>query len=723
MTTNQESRHQDLRDRTSTARSTSSDWHAYWDSQSVAAGTFNERILAWINTTLGTSYTNLAGAMHAYALNSGFSNWHSIGELTLTQSDARGAVSGETNALSLDFTDDYFQPTTGYYGSAYVLDSGTPANDYDSYPDGLLDVGGNSMEKMVLGPSGTLQYAPHNLLLDSNDFSVGTSWVIDGGTESSGTFTEDSNPSTEHKVVANSGNRPSWPSGQLFRSAVEISASSTRRYVCFGIGKSYATFDLVTGTRTETGNGVGVSDHVDSDIEDLGDGYYRIWLVAERTGAGTGVIVAILSGADSSTPGNNSPQYDGDGSTIIFRNMHVNHYPADTTYVPTTDSAKYGLAYDWYTSGTQRGILVEPAAENLFAYSQDFDDTATSGAWTNSNTDTLAQDADGPDGVTNSATTLVDSGATGTGQVFVNELSVPVSESTTYTFSVYAAEDQLDWLVLNTNGFTTPANGNTDFSLASNASTDTEAADHTAGSEFVKTIGGVDWYRCWITFTTGVGVVSGNLRIAVNDDSLTNNSLYQVDLDGTSSILIYGAQFEEGSVPTSLIQTFGDTATRDADDITLATSATPYADGSAGTIYVEAYTDEPALERTMVEFGDTGTGASARTLLQHRTTDALLAYINTGSGNSVTVGDVMDTSAVNRAAMAFDTNDLAVLANGVSPTTDATVTLATGATTLFIGQNLNNGAQYKGHIRRVIYLPRRVSNADLEDWTTTGDLP
>ena len=83
MTTNQEARHQDLRDQTATAHKVSSDWHAYWDAQGVASGTFTERMLAWINTVLGSSHTNVAGAMHAYAAQYGFARFSDINDLNL----------------------------------------------------------------------------------------------------------------------------------------------------------------------------------------------------------------------------------------------------------------------------------------------------------------------------------------------------------------------------------------------------------------------------------------------------------------------------------------------------------------------------------------------------------------------------------------------------------------------------------------------------------------
>ena len=91
MTTNQEARHQNLRDQTGTAGSLTSDWHAYWDSIAVDAGTFNERMLTWINSALGTSYTNVTGAMHAYAVDKGFDGWEDMNNLNLVTFDVGDA--------------------------------------------------------------------------------------------------------------------------------------------------------------------------------------------------------------------------------------------------------------------------------------------------------------------------------------------------------------------------------------------------------------------------------------------------------------------------------------------------------------------------------------------------------------------------------------------------------------------------------------------------------
>lgn len=55
------------------------DWFARFTAAGFTTGTFNERMLAWINDTLGTSYTFLPDAMRAYAEYSNARTWGEIG--------------------------------------------------------------------------------------------------------------------------------------------------------------------------------------------------------------------------------------------------------------------------------------------------------------------------------------------------------------------------------------------------------------------------------------------------------------------------------------------------------------------------------------------------------------------------------------------------------------------------------------------------------------------
>lgn len=82
MSTNQEARQAAVRASTGTALDYNSDWSALFDQASIPAGEWDGRFLAWINAQLSTSYTEINGAMVAYAINQGYSDWNSMGTFT-----------------------------------------------------------------------------------------------------------------------------------------------------------------------------------------------------------------------------------------------------------------------------------------------------------------------------------------------------------------------------------------------------------------------------------------------------------------------------------------------------------------------------------------------------------------------------------------------------------------------------------------------------------------
>jgi len=74
---------QAIRDQTGTALDYNGDWSALFDQDGIAAGDWNGRLLAWINSTLGTSYTEINGAMQAFAVDQGFTSWGAMNTVVL----------------------------------------------------------------------------------------------------------------------------------------------------------------------------------------------------------------------------------------------------------------------------------------------------------------------------------------------------------------------------------------------------------------------------------------------------------------------------------------------------------------------------------------------------------------------------------------------------------------------------------------------------------------
>ena len=86
MASNQSDRQATVRASTGTALSYEGDWHALFTAASIPAGDFNGRLLQWINAQLGSSYTELNGAMQAFAIansTTGAQSWQALGAFTI----------------------------------------------------------------------------------------------------------------------------------------------------------------------------------------------------------------------------------------------------------------------------------------------------------------------------------------------------------------------------------------------------------------------------------------------------------------------------------------------------------------------------------------------------------------------------------------------------------------------------------------------------------------
>lgn len=384
---------------------------------------------------------------------------------------------------------------------------------------------------------GNLKWAPHNLLTYSEDLT-GTGWSTTG-------------------TVADS-----------FTLSLSGSNSLSSAYTTTQVGVSY-TVEVELWTETNIGEQVDFGFNTNN----LSNTFSApVTLTATPT-------TYSFSKSNNTATQNGFRLRNYGGTTKTVKVSKVRLYRSDLggmvdnpdrsdSYVPTTSSAVYLPRRNHHVfngdAWVNEGILHESEARtNLVTYSQDFTDAS----WTKSNTGTLALDATGPDGQANSAVTLVDSGATGTGVLLIDSSSLTVPTSTNYTISIFAKADQLSWMRLGAQNFTSNAEAWFDLSTGS--------VGTTAGAQLV-TQGiedcGNGWYRCHVVFTSDATDTTGNIRIVVGDGD--NDAT--VDFDGTSSILIYGAQFEAGSTPSSYIPTSGASSSRAAETLTIPAANLPW---------------------------------------------------------------------------------------------------------------------------------------------------
>jgi hypothetical protein len=189
--------------------------------------------------------------------------------------------------------------------------------------------------------------------------------------------------------------------------------------------------------------------------------------------------------------------------------------------------------------------------------------------------------------------------------------------------------------------------------------------------------------------------------------------------DGYSGIYIWGAQLEAGSFPTSYIPTVASQVTRSPDAASMTgTNFSSWYRQDEGTIYV-------ANQQATV---DGSAGANYHAVAISDGTNNELIFIGTQYGSSnleaatvdggvgqFTVTAVAPSGGEYRRSLTYAADDFGYSINGGAATTDASGTLPT-VSRMYIGSN--NGASYLGGtISRLVYWPKRLSNATLQALT------
>ena len=403
---------------------------------------------------------------------------------------------------------------------------------------------------------------------------------------------------------------------------------------------------------------------------------------------------------------------DSGKATVLY-----NIEPDDSDFTVDRNSTKYVLgsggtivsyatdepAFEFNADGSYKGLLVEPAATNICRQSEDI-----STSWNPITATITTNDTTAPDGNA-TADKLNDNGGGGTATgVSVVQENITVSANTKYTASVFLKADQLSFASVEAQNYDGGTDGRQFFGLSGAGSLGSPSGiDDSSITAYPN-----GWYRCSITWTQGAADTSVDIRIYVAS-SISDRT---VDLDGTSSIFVWGAQLEAGPIATSYIPTTTASVTRVKDDITLG-SASSLIGQTEGTLYVEV--DFRTVTGATQYILDVTDGTANNRLLIFVLTGNTRSYIQSGGSNVLSTFTASLSDGVQKLAFAYANGDQEFYRNGssIATGTGSLAALAT-LTDIDIGQSQGEAFQANMHIRAVALFTRRLSDAECQALTT-----
>jgi hypothetical protein len=189
------------------------------------------------------------------------------------------------------------------------------------------------------------------------------------------------------------------------------------------------------------------------------------------------------------------------------------------------------------------------------------------------------------------------------------------------------------------------------------------------------------------------------------------------------TLRIAAPQLEQGAFPTSYIPTTTAAATRSADSAVV-TPISSFYNQSEGTLFAEA------IASTTNGMASGGNSQHAAALVENAVTNLALSlyrqnsatngrfFVGTSGGSQADISQAGFTAgASTRLIGAYKQDDFALSVNGASASPDTSGSLPS-PTSLRVGAYTATGGFLNGHIRKIAYYPRRLSNTLLQQLTT-----
>lgn len=355
-------------------------------------------------------------------------------------------------------------------------------------------------------------------------------------------------------------------------------------------------------------------------------------------------------------------------------------------------------------TGECKGLLIEEARTNLLTYSEQFDNAA----WGKIRCSIAANATTAPDG-TLTANKLVEDTTANNSHRIAQQVSLG---AVTMCFSVRAkAAERTKVRLWMTDLVTSVCSA--DFDLVNGAVIDSSFQPAwKGGSATIRALGN-GWFECALIATATQGASKRGEVYTLNDAGIMTYTG-----DGISGLYLWGAQLEAGSFPTSYIPTTSAQATRAADiaQMTGANFSSWYRQDE-GTFVTES--DTSAVTATDKRIFAVTSGSAANCISMHygATSGGVHAsVINRDSAYQYGPSEgTYQSNTKYKRALAYIANNPITATDGVlGPSAGASAALLPNAIAQLEIGSLIYSQQLNGHIARLTYYPKRLSNSELQ---------
>jgi membrane protein YqaA with SNARE-associated domain len=380
------------------------------------------------------------------------------------------------------------------------------------------------------------------------------------------------------------------------------------------------------------------------------------------------------------------------GENILAWGAQLEAGSTATSYIPTTTAS--------VTIHDCRGLLIEEGRTNFLLQSENF----ATASWGKSNSSISGTLHTAPTGAL-TANELVEDMLNATHQCFQNGPNATIG--TTYTFSVFVKRkpSSNQFLLIGATGLVSASFLSVNLT---NGAISTGIGSPAVPINVSSTAYPDGWYKVQFSVVATVATVS-TLDIRLSRDGTWANRFYLGD--GVQSSLIWGAQLEVGSFPTSYIPTTTGTLARGADVCNITGgNFNNFYNQSEGTFLSSTQLFSVGNDYNASYWNVFNTPNYMRVSVYSQTSTQESSYLQNNDGTLYSVVP-SEQSRISRTAGAYQLNNARIVKNGTLGVLDTTFTPHSNLI------SLNIMSQASGTINSLRYYRKRLPDAKLQALT------